>query len=408
MSGSLLPNVDGQFFDNNGNPLVSGKIYTYAAGTSTPKASYADFALGSLNTNPVILDSAGRASIWGSGNYKIVIKSSADATIKTIDNVRLSGLTTTVVGDTSITGSVAITGGFDVDHTSVTTQYPVHIYHSNIWTNLDPYGSGTMKVEAKGQNNNQPVLSSYKHVNTANYGNSASLMIVNDGGTKVITDIFAADFEMVANNSLIDSVNGKFEQGVVSGYASGVGESGGGLYYIAPRRKTATGFERMTDFFQLSRGGRIYHRGEGISITPLYDPADTTNVSYSNNRAFVDITTAFTKAEINVTSTLSTGDASLELTSGSAANSHLYVTGGTGTATKIELQGGSGTYSRTRATTGTATCYVQQDDGTGGNAALELRSNWITPGTGSAIINLYTDNAGGADGFRIQANGYCY
>lgn len=57
MSGSLLP-VSQQWFDNNGNPLAGGKVFTYIAGTSTPKNSYADYALSALNTNPVILDAA--------------------------------------------------------------------------------------------------------------------------------------------------------------------------------------------------------------------------------------------------------------------------------------------------------------------------------------------------------------
>ena len=29
-----------QFFDNNGAPLTGGKLYTYAAGTTTPQATY--------------------------------------------------------------------------------------------------------------------------------------------------------------------------------------------------------------------------------------------------------------------------------------------------------------------------------------------------------------------------------
>ena len=80
----LSPRV--QYFDANGDPLASGKIYTYEAGTSTPKATYTDAAGGTPNANPVILDSAGRATIWGTGAYKIVVKDSADATLYTDDN----------------------------------------------------------------------------------------------------------------------------------------------------------------------------------------------------------------------------------------------------------------------------------------------------------------------------------
>ena len=89
MSGSLLP-VSQQWFDNNGNPLANGKIYTYISGTSTPKTSYADYALTSSNTNPVILDAGGRATIYlgpGLPPYKIVVMTSDNTTVSTRDPV---------------------------------------------------------------------------------------------------------------------------------------------------------------------------------------------------------------------------------------------------------------------------------------------------------------------------------
>ena len=76
-----------EFFDSDGNPLAGGKVYTYTAGTTTPKASFTDQGGGTPNTNPVILDSAGRADIWIEGSYKIVVKDSLDDTIKTVDNI---------------------------------------------------------------------------------------------------------------------------------------------------------------------------------------------------------------------------------------------------------------------------------------------------------------------------------
>ena len=60
-----------RFFTASGAPLSGGQVYTYAAGSNTPKASYTDFGGGTPNTNPVILDSSGQAAIWLDGNYKI-------------------------------------------------------------------------------------------------------------------------------------------------------------------------------------------------------------------------------------------------------------------------------------------------------------------------------------------------
>ena len=49
-----------QFFDNNGVPLSGGLIYTYLAGTSTPQATYTSASGTIQNSNPIVLDSAGR------------------------------------------------------------------------------------------------------------------------------------------------------------------------------------------------------------------------------------------------------------------------------------------------------------------------------------------------------------
>jgi hypothetical protein len=80
------------FFDANGTPLAGGKLYTYAAGTTTPLATYTTNAGTVANANPVIMDSAGRASVWlGVGSYKFVLKNSTDVLVYTTDNI-IAGL----------------------------------------------------------------------------------------------------------------------------------------------------------------------------------------------------------------------------------------------------------------------------------------------------------------------------
>ncbi len=58
--------TDGKFqaVDSNGDPLSSGKLYTYAAGTTTPLATYTNEGGATPNANPVILDAAGCANVW--------------------------------------------------------------------------------------------------------------------------------------------------------------------------------------------------------------------------------------------------------------------------------------------------------------------------------------------------------
>jgi hypothetical protein len=80
---SLSPSPKLQFFGTDGLPLVGGKLYTYAAGTTTPIATYTDNTQASLNTNPVILDSAGQANVWlaDSITYKYVLKTAEEVTL---------------------------------------------------------------------------------------------------------------------------------------------------------------------------------------------------------------------------------------------------------------------------------------------------------------------------------------
>ena len=73
-AGTLLPNGEQQFISNNGAPLASGTVTFYSPGTSTLKNTWSNSAQTILNTNPVVLDSGGRAVIYGSGAYRQVVK----------------------------------------------------------------------------------------------------------------------------------------------------------------------------------------------------------------------------------------------------------------------------------------------------------------------------------------------
>lgn len=81
MTASLIPNGRQYFADINGNPLVGGAVYFYQSGTLIPKDTYQDAAQSTLNTNPVILDSYGTATIYGSGSYRQILQDSLGNTI---------------------------------------------------------------------------------------------------------------------------------------------------------------------------------------------------------------------------------------------------------------------------------------------------------------------------------------
>lgn len=75
---TLLSEPEQQYIDENGNPYAGGKVYFYIPNTDTAKNTYQDSAGTILNTNPVILDSAGRAIIYGTGQYREVLYDAND------------------------------------------------------------------------------------------------------------------------------------------------------------------------------------------------------------------------------------------------------------------------------------------------------------------------------------------
>jgi len=109
----LSPPPKAQFFDANGDPLVGGKVFTYAAGTTTPLATYTTSAGNVPNTNPVILNARGEADIWYSPgvSYKVVLKDAVDATIWTVDNIAIAGsMATQNASNVDITGGTIGSG----------------------------------------------------------------------------------------------------------------------------------------------------------------------------------------------------------------------------------------------------------------------------------------------------------
>lgn len=78
--GGIIPNGLNVFLDNNGKPLASGTIDFYIGnvGSTTRKTTYSDINLTAPNTNPVVLDAAGRPNgskgLWGTGSYRQVVK----------------------------------------------------------------------------------------------------------------------------------------------------------------------------------------------------------------------------------------------------------------------------------------------------------------------------------------------
>ena len=140
MSVNLSPIGNGfQFFSTTGVPLAGGKIYTYIAGSSTPKTTYTTSAGNVAHTNPIILDSAGRVptgEIWLTiGLYKFVINTSTDTLIGSYDNI--SGLGAPLYQIQDFTGD-GTTVSFTLSYSSLGTNYS-NIYINGVYQNKNTY-----------------------------------------------------------------------------------------------------------------------------------------------------------------------------------------------------------------------------------------------------------------------------
>lgn len=95
--------------DSNGEPVPGGLLYTHAAGTLDDLPSYQDED-GTPNTNPVVMDADGKATVILDGNYRLIFRDALGNLIYDVDNVSSQDLvewincrTATFVSSTIVT-----------------------------------------------------------------------------------------------------------------------------------------------------------------------------------------------------------------------------------------------------------------------------------------------------------------
>ena len=81
MDTFLMPPARARGWTNGGEPAAGCKLYTYDAGTSTPKTTYQDAAGLVPHENPITLDAKGEALIYWRGNYRVDLRTPTGASI---------------------------------------------------------------------------------------------------------------------------------------------------------------------------------------------------------------------------------------------------------------------------------------------------------------------------------------
>lgn len=145
MAVNLSPvgGVAAQFFDNSGNVLTGGKLYTYLAGTTTPATTYTTSSGNTAQPNPIVFNAAGRVpdsgEIWLSDGvlYKFSLQDQYGVQIATYDNI--DGINSNFVSYTSQNEVQTATQGQTV-FTLATIQY------TPATNNLAVYVNGSKQI----------------------------------------------------------------------------------------------------------------------------------------------------------------------------------------------------------------------------------------------------------------------
>ena len=158
------------FFDTTGLELCSnGTLTFYDKGTATPKATYSNEALSTVNPNPVSINSAGRAAvqIWLGGDYTVVLKDQLGATVWSRDVIDVTSAGTTIPA--LVSGQFLSNDGINLDW-EVVRQVP------------DPTGSANKVLGTDGSN---LIWVNQTAIPDPDITNTSTSTIIGDGTTKV-------------------------------------------------------------------------------------------------------------------------------------------------------------------------------------------------------------------------------
>lgn len=208
---SALGGAASQFFDNNGVILSGGKIYTYAAGTTTPRATYTSSSGVTPHANPIILDSAGRVpggEIWLTDTliYKFVLETSTGILLGTYDNV--PGINDVDVSAISIEYDPpfvgAVTSGYTVED-KLSQTISIQDFGAVVNGTTDDTADIQAAITATGQTQSPISFSGGKAYATNSLQNTYGTPLVN--GKLVQPDVITGAYK-VQTNSYAPEING--------------------------------------------------------------------------------------------------------------------------------------------------------------------------------------------------------
>jgi hypothetical protein len=298
---TLTPTPKQQFLDANGNPLSGGKVYTYAAGTTTPLVTYTDESGTVPNTNPVILDSRGEAAIWlGVASYKLKLTTSTDVEIWTVDNIVSASVQ--ALADLSESGGSALVGFIQTGTGATATTVQARLRETISVKDFGAVGDGTTDDKAAVQaaidacSNKTLVFPPGTYLISGATGLTISnpIYIKFDGNAKLLFNNNNATYiQTVANNVSIENIwidGGSTSWTRTGNAAIRVKDNGAATYnirFIKPRIENVAGGGILVGWTNTIYNVTIenpvvqYTQADGVSI--VYD---VQNVTITNPKCY--------------------------------------------------------------------------------------------------------------------------
>jgi len=271
-----------QYLDTSGRPLTAGRVYTYAAGTTTPQTTYKDAAGTVPNTNPVILDSAGFGTIYldQSKTYKIVLKNALDVQQWSVDNV--SGSVT--AGVVPINNLLPATGTNNINNGSFGQTWNWTLTGTSSMPGLTISEPGGLPSTNTGTDSvlfavNTLAGSTIKPVVLGAHSGAAGLTIDSNGNT-VITGTGKLNLKNTVSNSNCLQTD---TSGNVVGSGAPCPTSSGGIQTINGNNNTAQTIAAGSGINVASAGGTTTISNTATSTPP---GGANTQLQYNNAGSF--------------------------------------------------------------------------------------------------------------------------
>jgi hypothetical protein len=189
-----------QFFTDDGSVLSGGKIYTYAAGTTTPQTTYTSILGTSANSNPIILDSGGRLpeDMWLDQGlkYRFVLKDSCDVQLGEYDDIAgINDISTETVPWSIVTGTPTTLAGYGITNALTSTQI------ANIYAPLaSPTFTGTPNIPDNATPNVNHAIGYRDAPQNANTGNYT--LVLADRGKSILMNGTSLTLTIPANSAV--------------------------------------------------------------------------------------------------------------------------------------------------------------------------------------------------------------